>query len=153
MMSWEYIAGFFDGEGHAALRTASNGAAWFAGIGQSGKEGKQILEEIQEFLRIHGINSNLHADSHKGKFSKRDMYRLTLSNRINVVGLLKKLIPFVHVKKATVQDILRYDILYPRWTSRERGLILNRRWEKTVLVRSKNGNPYRISKEVWGLER
>lgn len=128
-VSWQWLAGFFDGEGHAAIRRYKDTSFFFAGLAQSGREGEQVLADIKEFLGTRDITVNVRRDAKPSPLSKRPMFRLTIQNRKNVVAFLTGIIPYVRVKRVIVQDILRYHKIYPQWTAAERSLVVNGRWE------------------------
>ena len=114
-LSWEYIAGFFDGEGHVATMnfTHRDGlAATMVTIGQSGKEGLQILTRIQEFIAEHGVKGYVGKKA-QVREHYRPMHYLRIASRPSVQAFLSHIFPFVSVKKVVVQDTLRFMKVFP----------------------------------------
>lgn len=117
-MSWEYIAGFFDGEGHVSLnRQQKNGEGQFSRgnprvtLVQAHERGKNLLEEISLFLTENAITSvvEIHDDGeHRSK-----CYRLRITGFRGVVPFLTAVFPYLRIKKLEAQDILRYDLVFP----------------------------------------
>lgn len=113
-MSWEYIAGFFDGEGHVSTARSmyrTDSATTIAGIAQTGSEGMQVLTAIQRFLLERDIKAYITSDKRPSKY--RQMHRLHVCARAHVTSFLQEMLPRVSVKKVIVQDTLRYFKLYP----------------------------------------
>jgi hypothetical protein len=82
-MSWQYIAGFFDGEGSIGVtngeKRGGSGNAKLA-LHQSDTRGLVLLSEIQEFLFDHGIASRL-GEQRIIPNTYKHMYRLYIYNR------------------------------------------------------------------------
>jgi Trp operon repressor len=126
-MNWQYVAGFFDGEGcvtwdrgitkkHAGFSTPT------ITVSQSGDfRGSVVLERIKVFLREEGIHSRIRPQ--KSKKRRKPMFNLVVSSRENVSLFLRKVLGAVIVKRTVVQDTLRFLTLYPslagRRTTRE----------------------------------
>ena len=157
-MSWQYIAGFFDGEGDLGY----NENRFRFRIWQSGKEGHEILLRIRSFLLEHGINSSVAGgvSCRKGSFSKKPVYYLTVLNRESViVATLKNVYPFLHIKESKALDMIRIDKLFPNfcanersWLRRER-LFTGRKNELQRLRRlgrgrAKRGEPIWVSDQI-----
>lgn len=53
-MTWEYLAGFFDGEGHTNARHRPNGTWSF--IWQITQKNEEVLDEIASFLEAEGYH-------------------------------------------------------------------------------------------------
>lgn len=111
-LTWEYIAGFFDGEGHIVSRWPSSQLS----IAQSGPEGHSVLSAIQDFFFGVGVPAKIIPQKSKYPGAK-PMWILFVTGRAHVLFLLKKLLPFLRIKRTKAQDAIRYDILYPRITS------------------------------------
>lgn len=118
-MSWEYIAGFFDGEGHVGLgRQKHCGEGRFSRgsprvtMVQAHDRGRQLLEEISEFLVGHGIRSivEIHQEA-QGKIS--ESYHLRITGFNGVLSFLGAVFPFLRIKKTEAQDLIRYNKAFP----------------------------------------
>jgi hypothetical protein len=114
VMSWQYIAGFFDGEGSIATGAGYNSRRVGIYIAQSGDRGLWVLTEIQKFLADCGIKSSVFAT---GKIGKNGMtkqaYRLGVCGFISARDFLVAVFPYLYIKKTFAQDVLRYDKLFP----------------------------------------
>lgn len=113
-ITWEYIAGFFDGEGCVCttnLKARPNTFCTFVSIGQSGKEGYAVLTAIQAFLVPYGIKSYMSAQRRQKHY--REMWQLRMMARPSVMVFLSNVLPFVNVKRPAVQDTLRFHKMYP----------------------------------------
>lgn len=146
-----YIAGFFDGEGHASLRHRKGGGVFFAGVAQSGEEGRKCLTEIKSILERDGIKLAMYSEDRPYGTAKTPMHRLSATNRKSVMAFLKFILPFLRVKKCIVQDILRYDSMYPLWPKFTLNVVCRDTGNRTIKVRSKNGRLYRVAKKVRSL--
>ena len=110
--SWEYVAGFWDGEGCIWFpvgcgRTAS------ASISQTKPE---VLYAIKEFMDKEGVFGKLRVQTGKSKRSFKDNlhYTLLFQGSQRVSKLLQHLLPHLNtVKKSAAQDILRFFKIYP----------------------------------------
>lgn len=114
MMSWQYVAGFFDGEGSVGTASHCSGRKASAYIAQSGAQGLLVLQEINSFLAEQGIRSSVFqtgiATGHKRTMPS---YRLGVGGFGSVEKFLRGVFPYLRVKKAAAQDILRYCIIFP----------------------------------------
>jgi hypothetical protein len=100
-MTWQYIAGFFDGEGSLCL---SNGR-YFLSISQTNEE---VLVAIREFAgvgRVHKVT--------KRKQHWRDAWIYQIGKRAHILSFLMNIVDHLIVKRDLVQLAilrLRYDI-------------------------------------------
>jgi hypothetical protein len=157
-MSWEYIAGFFDGEGHVSLsRQQKNGENQFSRgnprvtLVQAHERGRHLLEEISSFLRDESITSVIEIH-HEGDERCSRAYRLRVTGFRGIVPFLNGVFPYLRIKKIEAQDMLRYDQIFPTLVGRghsHRSNVL-RAWEtrrkrygnngyKNPLTPSRNG--------------
>lgn len=112
MMTWDYIAGFFDGEGH--ISTHARGMMW--SIAQGGSRGRRLLEEIHDFLVAEGFTPTLG----KGNpIPSGTIWQMWICNRKDIVRLYGYLAHRIHIKKTEMQDVVRYIKMYP---ARNKGL-------------------------------
>lgn len=91
-MTFEYIAGFFDGEG-----CISKMCKRFSGFQViiSQKE-KYILDEIQNFLLTYNIRSAIYPVNKK---SKSPVYSLVIRDQQSTFNFLSKIISLIYIKK------------------------------------------------------
>lgn len=118
MMSWQYIAGFLDGEGCISICPQShrpNTTNLQVTINQTGLEGYSVLWEIKQFIAKHGIKSYLRSDrsASRKKPNCREMWALSMMSRPHAVPFLRHVLPYLHVKKVKAQDVLRYMAIFP----------------------------------------
>lgn len=108
MISPEYLAGFFDGEGtfYLGKQKGRNGKIYPSVtvlLSQSGWEGYLLLEDIQQ--QYGGtIYRHLTAGQHK---ATKDAYKLYW-NKDEAIELCKTLIPHLKLKQQPAQDVLKY---------------------------------------------
>lgn len=123
-MSWEYLAGFFDGEG--TIRLSNRATHW--SIAQSQDRGRRALEEIQRFLGDQGIPSGIHV-----KRRRDGMYTLWISKRASVERIGRATLPYLRIKKVEMQDALRYLTIYPLLQAKPRvwSMLMKERLEQT----------------------
>lgn len=93
-VNWDYIAGFFDGEGN--LHWRENGRKQSATFTQ---KDRQVLEEIRKFLLTENIRSNIY-------FMPSDnIFRLRISQSTSPDKFLSSLKTRIIVKKKALDDI------------------------------------------------
>lgn len=93
-MSWEYIAGFFDGEG----TIAHNGKGFRIAITQTNQE---VLEDIQKFSNAGHV-----AGIAKRKLYWKDSWVYYIAKQRDVYKFLKKIKPFLIVKKKLAEKTI-----------------------------------------------
>ena len=105
-MSWEYIAGFFDGEGYvgASLGRTTNA------VGMCQQQ-LDILLRIQEFLQDNGIKSNIQKGGEG--YTKKQVWSLRMAGTVEIRKFLPKVIPFLYVKRQKAEDQLRFWKVFP----------------------------------------
>jgi hypothetical protein len=115
-MNWDYLAGFFDGEGSMLLTTDRAGERKSINVQVAFYQSdKNILLLIKEFLGKNGIGCGVYAQSTRraSPLTRKQMYVLIIPNRCNVVLALTQLVPRLHVKRHWAEDILRFLKVYP----------------------------------------
>jgi len=120
-MNWDYIAGFFDGEGCV---TVCSSRCAVVKIAQS-TPGASIFAEIKNFLAFHGIRSFVQPRKVSG--NRRPQFQLSISERESVRNFLVRIFPLVKVKKVIVQDALRTMLIFPVVSRNRRKLPINTR--------------------------
>jgi len=112
-LSWQYIAGFTDGEG--CIRINSNhryGCSPKIAIAQSGARGLDVLTKIRLWLLEQDIPSNFDIQE-PTKLSKLTLYRLTITKRETATKFLEGVLPYLIVKKVEAEDLLRHLKIFP----------------------------------------
>lgn len=110
VMNWAYVARFFDGEGSVSpqgLRTTCLTII----VTQAGDTGKEVLEEMRDFMASEGIGSKL-APRVEHYPNRKPVYRLCTSGP-RAALMLKKMFPYLRVKKVIAQDVIRFRKMYP----------------------------------------
>ncbi len=106
-MTWEYIAGFFDGEGTICPGGVSSAGSYGAHINMSqSRPQQQILYIIQEFLDSKGINSSIMILPIVYRKNNNIAYRLTVTNAKNIYMFLMEVLPHLIVKKEQAVDLI-----------------------------------------------
>jgi intein/homing endonuclease len=93
-MTWEYIAGFFDGEGSIT----HNGKGWRISIAQTNKE---VLDRIKVFTKIGGVFEVVKRQSHW-----KDSWVYFIAKQGDVYKFLKNINNLVIVKKEKSNKVL-----------------------------------------------
>ena len=103
-IDWQYIAGFFDGEGNISFSRHGCGSI-NVNIYQ---KRRNVLDIIVNFLQQHNIGATIYTD-------KRNQCTLRVigGNKASL-QFLKSIMPWLIVKKLEAQDIIRFFTLFPR---------------------------------------
>ena len=134
-VTWAYVAGLFDGEGSVSLQEdRSNGLGYLRiRIGQSGDAGQALLSRVQSFLTTESIKSTI---TDTFLVQRKTHYTLTVSaagERRYSTAFLTGILPHLLLKKAVVQDVLRFFRLFPpismRCGPRKGSLVVARRFQ------------------------
>lgn len=114
MVSWQYIAGFFDGEGCLTTSTGKYSTHNFSMcLAQAGDVGKRVLIEIQDFLSAHGVKSHISSFQPKSDRPRKIMHQLRANGAKNSIPWIKGVLPYLIVKKTIAQDYLRFSLIFP----------------------------------------
>ncbi len=96
-MNWDYIAGFFDGEGCFTIYYDKNNRVKYQiSISQTTKG---VLEEIQQFLGYGNIYNADHKGNKNWKESWSFAYSLRIGKRKDILSFLSKIEDKIIVKK------------------------------------------------------
>lgn len=114
-VGWAYIAGFFDGEGCVKVRPeCSPGHGYgtpMVSIVQTRERGRLLLEEIQAFLASYNIASKVRNYTPKN-LNHQQSWGLWIYSRPSVCLFIRRVIPYIKIKKVEAQDVLRYSKLF-----------------------------------------
>lgn len=114
VMSWQYIAGFFDGEGSIGLGAHNTGRKAVVYMAQSGRLGLSLLHVISKFLATEGVKSSVFETGRTGVHGRTmPSYRLNICGYASVVTFVLNVLPYLYIKKVVAQDIIRYNKLFP----------------------------------------
>jgi hypothetical protein len=111
-MTWQYLAGLFDGEGtlHTPLKRTGR-VRW--SIAQS-LPGRPVLLEAQAFLQEQQIKAAVIPNRYHYKGEPKIMYVLAVSRMHDVQRICGILYPYLRVKRVPVLDAWRFLTLYPK---------------------------------------
>lgn len=128
-MNWDYIAGFFDGEGSVSLsyRKSGNLKNVLLSITQCQLD---VLQQIRDFVGEGKIDVNHHQGSKNWKKHWKPSYHFRLSKRSSVVSFLENIRDKVIVKKNKINETL----LILQEMDRKRKEHLSRRKEKVQKI-------------------
>ncbi len=110
MISWPYLAGFFDGEGSICF----SGRNTCIQLPQAGPQGELILVEIQRFLDGYKIQSNLYYRLKSSPLSKLEDHRLFIQKKHDAKKFLSNILPYLNIKRVKALDSIRFLTLYSR---------------------------------------
>jgi hypothetical protein len=104
MMTWQYIAGFFDGEGTVMCGFRSNRncrifSLWFS------QTDREVLDAICAFLNAEGITANVVSHRSNG-FKPKKVHRLNVCSIEGVYKALDGMYPFLVVKRAKAEEAM-----------------------------------------------
>lgn len=98
-MTWEYLAGFFDGEGNILFYEANEPPRRYprCALTQTKERGGELLKEIYDFLMESRIRPN--ALYKRINVVGNDDHRLIVTGRGNVWKMLTGMLPHLRIKK------------------------------------------------------
>jgi len=100
-LTWQYIAGFFDGEGCISVPRGSKHTRGSLTCIMYQKR-PEVLYKIQEFLTNHGFSCTVAPN-------QRDQYHLYIKDGLlGNLRFLREIHPYLIVKKVEAQDTLRF---------------------------------------------
>jgi len=142
-MNWQYIAGFFDGEGSIILK---NGRSRIAIV----QTNKPVLESIKKFTKCGNI-----FEVTKRKPHWKDCWVYSISCKKDIYNFLRKITPYLFVKKELAEKgILQLKKELIKMEERKKKYIYRKHMAKLL---RKKGLSYRaIGKELsmdWGHAR
>jgi hypothetical protein len=105
-MNWEYIAGFFDGEGHICRMVRNKKSTKYqVGMAQTAAQ-SDVLFQIGHFLESNGVRVHFHYDNSHNKLSSKTVVRLRISDSASILNFIKGVIPFCVVKKTKAMGVM-----------------------------------------------
>lgn len=108
MITWGYIAGFLDGDGWITkYRSSKNRYTCIAGITQN-ENCKYFMEQIYNFLIQNGINARFNIRKKHNWKSSLKMINITIKEQKSLAYFLRKISPFLLIKKEKCIDTLSY---------------------------------------------
>ena len=107
-MTWEYVAGFFDGEGCIQVLRKEEGNVRqrvLLTIAQVERQAA-ILTLMQGFFAAHEVHAHLTSYTYTKRVKPVTMVCLRVSSRAGVIRALEQLLPLLHVKKLQAEKAL-----------------------------------------------
>lgn len=142
-ISFQYICGFFDGEGNIAKPLVKKAPT--VSIAQS--DGQHlVLFAIQAFLERHRISCNVHRKETDDPRHKA-IWRLVISDRASIIRFLRAMRPYCWVKLSQLETALR-NLRITEW---KHGLVDLRRCERSRLAYYE-GYTFREAAAVSGID-
>jgi len=110
-MTWQYVAGFFDGEGCIvqSWNSAANAMTYLVTMVQLVR---RPLDCIAEFLRLNGIESSISRQKPSVR-QARGMWQWRIHGSKRVLTFLARCLPYLIVKKVLAQDTMRFRKIFP----------------------------------------
>jgi hypothetical protein len=96
-LSWEWIAGFYDGEGSILITIRKNSIAFEVTLSQ---KYRPLLECVQEFLNSNGIASSL--------YDRGTAYNLSVHSTDGIKRMLEAMLPYLRLKGIQARAVLDY---------------------------------------------
>ena len=103
-MNWDYLAGFFDGEGTVHFVTLNGRRYARVGITQNDRP---ILEEIKTFLNSEGYHRVTLVTSRHSPLATPEHTELKVNAQVDILRLLQQLLPLAHVKRDKISETIR----------------------------------------------
>jgi len=103
-ITWEYLAGFFDGEGCIYSNLKKNHT--YAGIYQAEHQ-SSVLYAIQKFLKKNNIESKIYIRKEIRKNQNYKGVSLEIAHRIELLNFLKVIQPYLFVKKKKCDQVIK----------------------------------------------
>jgi hypothetical protein len=98
MITWAYVAGFFDGEGSLHMDRYKSTVQI-----RIDNTFRRAVQEIRSFVGC-GTISNLG----RAKPHHKDRFRLTISNHVDVLRILEGMLPYLIVKRRAAEVMIEY---------------------------------------------
>ncbi len=98
-LTWEYLAGYFDGRGSLWDHQRGRGRGWTHRLRIPSYD-FDMLVELQQLMGQGSIAG-------ENKPSGQKYYRLDVDSEIGVRKILQSLLPYLHVKRGLVEEWLR----------------------------------------------
>ena len=107
-MTWEYLAGFFDGEGCIYINHRSYSYGKYQAVkitqGIVNEANSGIIAEIFNFLQDHKIPVRWHEDKYQGN----KKFEVIASNKQACIGWLEGMLPYLRVKREKAVEAIGY---------------------------------------------
>jgi LAGLIDADG endonuclease len=109
-MTWQYMAGFFDGEGCICVRRnkADDKFCAYCTLAISQRTDRAaVLLEIKEFLEERGIVVKINM-SKAHSLSPKEQAEIVVVRRADVLKVLRRMLPYLRVKNDRAIEVIAY---------------------------------------------
>ena len=97
-MNWDYVAGFFDGEGSVLVRTAGRKAVALSFANTN----REVIEAIQEFLQVARVHT------HRPNTTRKSYFELRPQDHRVCLQIARQLVPRCIVKRNDLLNLIRF---------------------------------------------
>lgn len=116
-ITWDYVAGFFDGEGCINIAKAREGQHGGSGsfavtMVQATTRGRDLLDAMAEFLELHHIKSKVYR-KREASSRRKEAFGIVIQGRESVRRFLKAIAFRLHMKKQLAEDAYRFITVFP----------------------------------------
>lgn len=143
-MSWQYIAGFFDGEGciYRATRNGKQLGHFRLTMTQTSSE---VLTRIAQFLEDKYIKTRTSMVKRNG--NRSECYTLIIDNIGNILPFLNNTVPYLIVKRSKAMEAISILNDYQNLNSRDK----TTRSKSALLILRNNGLTYKEISKYTGI--
>lgn len=110
-MTWQYLAGFFDGEGCISIEKVGDGRNTYRRvritIGQSEPQ-HLVIYAIADFLDDHGLHPRTYVQSYEHMSAAKPQHSLRLMRASEVRWFLEKMLPHLLVKEGQAREAIAF---------------------------------------------
>jgi hypothetical protein len=117
-ISWQYIAGFFDGEGCVNVYETQGYLRPYCSMVQA-EPRQEVILKISEFLDMEGIDHRIDTAEQKG-YGWKPLHRLQITKRSETLKFLRAIQPYAIAKKADVDRVAEWIEKNPPKAGRKR---------------------------------
>jgi hypothetical protein len=147
VMSWQWIAGFFEGEGHVNWQERRKGKSGQGGRAIMGQVCKAPLESVYNFLKAEGFGEPsfyLRPIAKSARRNSQPCWILTVQKRADVIRFLEAIAPMLFDKRAKAE----YVVMRLKAADAERERVIN----EAIKLR-KEGMSWREISRLTGISR
>jgi len=114
-ISWEWLAGFYDGEGTLALsKIESKGHLNYRPQVDLSNTNHEVMQAIVDFLQLHGISVYVDYSKHHHKFHRdanrqhKQRMRIRIARMAQVKCFLGYIVPYLQLKRQNAWLLLEF---------------------------------------------
>jgi LAGLIDADG endonuclease len=120
MITWQYLAGFFDGEGCVNYANSGSKRTYRVRLtfSQAFPRGLVLLNKIKAFLEANECKLGKVTTSGYRRTLDKQGWQLQVTHKASTKKIMEAMLPHLEIKKVEVQDALRRQLLYPSFLGR-----------------------------------